>query len=511
MADKSLILRQGNDSLRPVTNAKCVKMQGVGSLHNAHSGAVQVPHGILADGSITSASRYSSSKFTGMKTSVVMKEAFLAPHAAAEFLVNIDPQLAGLKVKIFYGYNEGMSSTTSNVSKYQSGDLANGDSFAFPIDIYNVASGYDKARCYYRLVFVSSEMTLSATDIADAIRLGYLAVTYVEQCGNVVARNHRATEIIEVSKGRKTIGTSGPRHRNFIFTHISDMHANAIALANALKYSKAVNSQALFVTGDVVAQSSYDGYEYVHELCKGYTLPSLLTSGNHDGVGVSSLGTFNAAFFGNMSTTFGYVRSSITVGYYYKDLDGPKIRVIALDCSDTSASYRINSIGTTQITWLQNTLASTPSGYGVIILLHQPLGNPSAASRSGNPSFAAYPDLASADINWTGAAGVRTAVDEFISRGGEFIMYCNGHQHADIVGILANTSQRQLQCCVASPNGMYDMQNDICSVGDGVGNAQDLFNAYIIDRTLHTVRVVRIGANICEDLSERLIEEFSYV
>ena len=510
MTDKAITFLQGDSSLNPATNAKCVKMQGVGTLHNALSGAVRLPLGIIADGSITTASRYSSTKFTGMTTSVVMKEPFVTPYAGVTFKVHINSLLEGLMVKVYYGYNEGMSSTTSNVSKYSSGNLVDGDGFTLPIDNYNVANGYDKSRGYYRIAIISSELTMTADDIAEAIRLGYLAITYDEPCGNVVARNPRATEVIEVSKGAKTIGNQGPRHRNFLFTHISDMHANGIALLNALKYSKAVNSQGLFITGDVAAQSSYDGFGYVHEFAKDFDFPSFLTSGNHDGVGVTSLATFNNSFFGNMTSTFGYNRSS-GMGYYYKDLAEPKIRVIALDCSDTSAGYRINSIGSTQITWLQNTLASTPSGYGVIILLHQPLGNPTSASRTAHPSFAKFPDIGSSDYNWTGASSVRSAVDNFITNGGEFIMYAVGHWHADFVGLIGGTTKPQLQAAIGSPNGTYDMQNDVCSVGDGVGNAQDLFNAYVIDRTQHTVRVVRIGANVCEDLSERLVEEFSYV
>ena len=82
MTDKAITFLQGDSSLNPATNAKCVKMQGVGTLHNALSGAVRLPLGIIADGSITTASRYSSTKFTGMTTSVVMKEPFVTPYAS---------------------------------------------------------------------------------------------------------------------------------------------------------------------------------------------------------------------------------------------------------------------------------------------------------------------------------------------------------------------------------------------------------------------------------------------
>ena len=508
MADKSISFASGEDNLRPITNARCVMMEGVGSLHNARKGAVQVPLGIIADGSITSASRFSSTKFSGMTTSVVMKEPFVTPFVGVKFNVHIDSSLEGLQVKVYYGYNEGMSSTTSNVSKYSSPAMVDGDSFAMPIDNYNVANGYDMSRGYYRIAFISSSLSMDYEDIAEAIRLGYIAVTYEDPCSNVVARNPRATEVIEVSK---TFSASTPRHRNFVFTHVSDLHSHGIALMDALKYSKAINSQGLFITGDVAAQSSYDGYGYVHEFCKNFPFPSFLTTGNHDGVGVSSLATFNNAFFAEMTASFGYTRGS-GQGYYYKDLAEPKIRIIVLDCCDSSASYRTDSVGSAQISWLQNTLANTPSGYGVIIAMHQPVGNPTAASRKAHPSFAQCDDFTNwGGTSWTGASDIRAAVDSFIGNGGEFIMYCCGHQHADSVGIIGNTSHTQLQACIGTPNGNQDMQQEIASVGDGMGSARDLFNAYIIDRTRHTVRVVRVGANTCEDLSERLVEEFSYV
>jgi len=454
-------------SIREITTAANIDS---GSLHSAQAGAVQLPLGVLADGSITAASRYSAAKFSGMTTSVVMKEPFVAPGVGVTFSVAIDDALKGLKVKVYYGYNEGMSSTTSNVSKYSSDELADGGSFTFPVVNDGAGSGYDMARYYYRIAFVSSSLAMTAEDIAEAIRLGHLAVTFVDHAPDVVSRHPRATEIIEVSKAAKTVGDPSTRHRNYVFTHISDMHANAIALHDALDYSAAVGSQGLFITGDVVAQSSFDGFGYVHHACKDYGFPSFLTTGNHDGVGVSSLASFNNMFFADMAATFGYKRGS-GMGYYYMDLAQPKIRVIALDCSDTSVSYRISSIGSTQVTWLQNTLSATPAGYGVIILLHQPLGNPTAESRSAHPSFAKYPDLSSSDINWTGASAVRAAVDNFITGGGEFIMYCCGHFHADIVGVIAGTTHTQLMACIASPNGLYDMQNDVCSVGDGARRA----------------------------------------
>ena len=504
MENKKVTYIDKDGILSPTTNERCVNTSA-GSLYKSLHEHIALPLGILSEGSITSSSKYSTSKFNGMQTSIVMKEPLLSPHAEATLYIKIE--LVDLKVKVYYGYNEGMSSTTSNVSKYSSQELSDGDSFTFPIDNYSVETGYDKSRYYYRIAFVSSTTELSVDELKHMLELGHIAISYKEPSGGVVSRNPVPTQLIEVSKGYKNMTTKA-RHRNFVFTHISDLHAHGIALLNTLKYSEAINSQGLFITGDVVAQSSEDGFGYIHEFCKDFAFPSFLTTGNHDGVGLS-LSEFNSRFFNDMTATFGYNRGNF--GYYYKDLDTPKIRIIALDCSDSNSSYRIGSIGSTQVTWLQNTLSTTPSRYGVIILLHQPLGNLSEDSKTSHPSFAKYPSLASSEVNWTGAASVKTAVDTFIEGGGEFIMYCSGHIHADIVGFIDGTTHKQLQSCIASPNGVYDMQNDVCSVGDGIGSAQDLFNTYIIDRIRHTVRVVRVGANTCEDLSDRLIEEFSYM
>lgn len=509
MADKKLDLSSGSDALRPVTNAKCVMAHGVGSVHNFLNEEIPLPMPVLSEGSInTSNSRYSTAKASSKTTSVVMKNPALIPYTGVEFNIYIDDLLEGLKVIVYHGYNEGVTSTTSNVSKYMSGELEDGDVFSFPINYNGIqeSGAYDQTNRYYRIAFVSTSLSLTTDDIKEAIRLGYLAITYKEPSKNIVLRNQRATEIIEASK----CASKPNKHRNFAFTHISDLHGNAIALLNALEYSKAINSQGLLVTGDVVVQSSYDGYDFVHEMCAKYNFPSFLTTGNHDGVGVSSAATFNSAFIGPMATAFGYTKNSASVAYYYKDLSVPKIRIIVLDCSDTSSSYRINCVGTAQLTWLSNTLNSTPSGYGVIIALHQPVGDITEASANANPSFAKFGPLDSAEITWTGASQIKSAVDSFITNGGEFIMYCAGHYHADVVGILQDTSKRQLMSLIATPNRMQDMQNDVLSLGDGIGKAQDLLNAYVIDRTRKTVRVVRIGANVCEDLSERLVEEFQY-
>lgn len=513
MADKKFSFKSGNDALRPVTNAKCVMAQGFGSLHEFISDLKPVLMPALAVGSINmSNSRFSTTAASGMTTSVVMKNPILIPYAGVKFNVHIDALLQGLKVIIYHGYNEGVTSSISNVSKYSSGDLLDGDSFSFPVNSAAIESStWDQNDRYYRIGFFSSELEMSLNDIKEAIRLGYIAITYEDKDSEVVARNPRPTEIIEASKSAKTPS----QHHNFVLTHVSDLHGHGIALLNALKFSKAINSQALMVTGDVVVQSSYDGYDYVHELCQEFALPSFLTTGNHDGVGASA-SSFNSGFIGPMATAFGYQRSSTSVAYYYKDLATPKIRIIVLDCCDTSASYRINSVGSAQLTWLQNTLASTPNGYGVIIAMHQPVGKLTAASVTAHPSFADWNDeldgvnYSFANTTWTGASGIKSAVDSFIANGGEFIMYAVGHVHSDVVGIISGTAQTQLMAAVASPNRMLDMQYDNVALGDGRGKAQDVINAYVIDRKRHAVRVVRVGANMTTDLKERLVEEFNY-
>lgn len=504
MGDKKIHIIAGDSNVRPVTNAVCVKAAGIGDIQKALDGHVALPLGIIATGNInTNTSRYSTSKVA--LTSVVMKEPFLIPYSGVTFHISIDKSLDDLYIIVYYGYNEGVTGTTSNVSKYSSSRLINNSLFTFPINHGGItATGYDMTTYYYRIGFFSESLSLNENDIKEYIRLGYISITYRDDTPNVVTRNMRANEVIEASKTKRL----PTRHKNFVFTHISDLHGNGIALMDALKYSRAINSQGLFITGDVVVQSSYDGYGYIHEFCKDFDFPSFVSSGNHDGVG-QTLSLFNSNYFGDMSNSFGY-EIDTSVGYYYKDLTDPKIRVIALDCCDSTSNYRISSVRSTQLSWLTKTLNSVPTGFGVIIIMHQPLDNLTEESVAAHPTFAKFGAMDNAEINWTGVSGIKGAVDDFIDNGGEFIMYCGGHYHADIVGFIKGTENPQLMALVGSTNRMQDMHLEDGGLGDGIGNARDLFNAYVIDRVSKTVRVIRVGSNVYTDLTERLVEEFSY-
>ena len=120
-------------------------------------------------------------------------------------------------------------------------------------------------------------------------------------------------------------------------------------------------------------------------------LPQFRTVGNHDPLGYSYsqngeiltqaqlyslIGKFNADAGNTMGSTVG--------GYCYRDFSSKHLRVICLNTAEmpTAASGGAENMTAAQKTWFSQTMASTPSGYGLIILSHHPLdwGGVNAAS-----------------------------------------------------------------------------------------------------------------------------------
>lgn len=138
-------------------------------------------------------------------------------------------------------------------------------------------------------------------------------------------------------------------------------------------------------------------------------LPQFRTVGNHDPLGYSynqngealtqaelyqMIGKYNA----DGTTVMG--EGTPKAGYCYRDYAAKHLRVICLNTADTEISSQgsAEAMSNTQKTWFSNTMASTPSGYGLIILSHHPLdwGGVCAASNlvydyvNGNSYNASY-------------------------------------------------------------------------------------------------------------------------
>lgn len=119
-------------------------------------------------------------------------------------------------------------------------------------------------------------------------------------------------------------------------------------------------------------------------------LPQFRTVGNHDPLGYSmeQNGTSLTqeqlyALIGIYNANAGNVMGSTVAGYCYRDFTSKRVRVICLNTADaTNTKWGTEGMTAAQKTWFAQTMASTPSGYGLIILSHHPLdwGSVHAAS-----------------------------------------------------------------------------------------------------------------------------------
>lgn len=105
-------------------------------------------------------------------------------------------------------------------------------------------------------------------------------------------------------------------------------------------------------------------------------VPNFRTVGNHDALNYTTTPGFVPFTDTELFLRFGIynndgtaVIGSTTAGYCYRDFSTKQVRVICLNTSDDGE----DGVSTAQQLWFCQTLASVPSGYGVVILSHYPL------------------------------------------------------------------------------------------------------------------------------------------
>ena len=173
--------------------------------------------------------------------------------------------------------------------------------------------------------------------------------------------------------------------------------------------------------------------------------------------------------------------------YYYKDYASATVRLIVLDTQKWSSA---------QLSWFTDTLASArTAGYAVIVASHVLPGavtitdcNFSAKYSNGANITHAFPTddapLASEDAV--------SAVNDFITAGGEFTVWIGGHEHADIFGVFTNY-----------PNVTAYMIDKASIERETPGAArisgeknQHAFNVMSIVRSGKLIKIVRIGEDV---------------
>lgn len=352
------------------------------------------------------------------------------------------------------------------------------------------------------------------------------------------------------------------------FIHISDIHTksnNYKCFENACEfYQNYSNIKAMIVTGDIVWDDFRDTTDWYNIALQKTTKPVYNVIGNHDAgqyhVDLTSQSNDKQCydkFIAPYVSGWGVVQptDAATEGksYYYKDFVDEKIRLIVLNEFETD--YEINSDGTAlvysreiramrqaQVTWLIDTLGSTPSDYGVIVAYHQPdnlaeednafvsfdlVGSyRSAHGLSPTAQVYYYDDTkwlpkilnafatkSSLELTVTHTGAVRTSSPtlvcdcDFTNVQAEFICILNGHTHRDYIGHLADYPALKV-LCVGADNLLYTSS---FQPREANTPSEDLFNVVNIDRNRKTIKIIRIGsdASVTGQVRDQMIMSYA--
>lgn len=436
---------------------------------------------------------------------VIMKDAMCMPYAKAVLTLHIPGDYTAL---VYYGNPDGRTGDTTHATDTASSSLSDGDTFTFP---YNDDTEWHK-EYYYRIAFVKTGIQLS--DVQTLIANGDISVECDKPEDDVIEMNTDALAKVTALSWNIVLGDDDAWTKQYpIIVQVSDLHSDAIRYARSIKVAEYLGA-SLVNTGDNVAQCAKDGFSWPFELVKDTDLFPIAAQGNHDAVFMTQA-AFETAFYTDWYNKYGYSRLG---AYYYKDDDTHKIRYICLNScdytgTDSASTYRINKISPTQQLWYAQALLATPENYKVVVCLHQPVGL--ISNNAQYDTFVSERTFKSNETVTDGGSQIIAITDAFIdgssitvngtsvdfsgkNTGAEFVMYINGHTHADFIGYIASASNLQLQCtigtgCVFVGKGFT---NDYIPLNLGAGKIQDLINAYVVDGDTGVVHIVRVGASM---------------
>lgn len=338
---------------------------------------------------------------------------------------------------------------------------------------------------------------------------------------------------------------------------------NALSV-NGLNQGK--NAKFLLHTGDVRNSNFTTGYSFVYESLSNLKGKMFVTAGNHD-VGNSDVASrcgTDEEIYTQMIEPMLYEWALKSDGggtphiegknFYFTDFSEEKIRFIMLyeyeqeftlsatDPTRLKAFRGYRSFSQEQIDWFIEALRTTPNGYGVIVAKHQPEAinkvwdNPfnSNLAKEGirqqthiyemdktTKNFDAIAIIAQAFIDKT-VINKRLWQPTFSANDGnliisadfreraanaEFVCYCSGHTHLDVVARLRDYPD-QLELTVGADNTHYTNGSDILQ--EEGGKSMMLANVYNIDRNRGYIYIVRIGADFSNTAQHRSFTAINY-
>ncbi len=284
------------------------------------------------------------------------------------------------------------------------------------------------------------------------------------------------------------------RAQQIVLLHITDIHGDQRNLARVEEfrshYSKYIDE--VVHTGDAVQNRWVDGYDFWSAAGAD---KYLFVLGDHDikfkdwsnnDVPVTQqdvYARYMAPFVDGWNAIQPDNAANEALMYYYKDVDKgeglerAKLRMIALD------DYHWDN---KQADWLVAVLDDAlAKDFAVIIFTHE--GH--AVTKYENSSFASLEKFGDPDE----ILEAQIAVDEFMNKGGEFVMWVSGDAHQDDIGVLKNYPRQ-----IAYRGEISGINSAEWSDGWRKRGTitQDCFTLISIDRFEKVVRFLRIGSHV---------------
>lgn len=442
-----------------------------------------------------------------------------------------------LKIRI----NHGVRTERSTTGYYYDGDVVN-------------AADIEGSGMY--IEFAPS--TSSVFRISDAIMKrwigqGLILLSVKSEDGSIMDRSHDAEKYAGA-----IMATPGANKAFPVIVHVSDLHGDVTRFTSAFDFADYINADLLVNTGDNYFYVSTDGMLYHSNVVLSHKTDFANCLGNHDSydTSVANVISKNIAPFKERYHYYKGVDGGEPVltdtAYYYKDLAAHNLRIIALNVYDgiTYSNY-LARISSEQINWFIDTLAATPAGYGVIVILHPipHLVTPIPGKLDFvDTTMSANQTTMDSDYMTNGkllGMPLNKIIDAFIQRGTvsdsytqkdttkeadetisyeadftnvadgvEFICFLNGHTHRDYVGYVSDCAENQLNInvCSAAPLSQSSGMKTASDIMRDTNTAnQDAFNIYTIDRENKVVGIARVGANLNKELTPRKVMFVSYI
>lgn len=333
------------------------------------------------------------------------------------------------------------------------------------------------------------------------------------------------------------------------FIHTSDTHlrnGNEKQFANIISLLNEDYINCLIHTGDIVWDNfpyngdlSAEGLNIFNNLMQSVSKDVIISVGNHDVGGeykdVATSGTDKQIYdtFYSPLMKNNFVSGGTDKSYFYVDYS-QGVRIISLyqynsdfelDPNDDTKLKDIRgriAYRQDEIDWLCGVLNSTPEGYAVLLLTHQPesLGSKTNSWQSRIFVNSNWSDFLSNIVNayvnrqvvnasieqTVGVVGTITANYDFSNAKGYFAGFVNGHTHDDFIGKEYHYDLNVLnKCC---DNKLYQSG---CSINH-IDNtpSENTINVVSINTQNRTITVFRIGGKYTADGDYRDVITLSY-